>query len=134
MAPRLRRMKTYRPRKRRLTTKEAPTGLVLSKQALYDLKHKLNAKVGTYLVLLEEGANHSRQEALQAARGEFLKYSGEMSKTAESLGERFSSAVREYLDSVDVLLHAQQTELDRAKIQRCRQCAERLEQLLQIAA
>ena len=131
MAPRLRRMKTYRPRKRR---KAHNGGLVLSKQALLDLKHKISSQVGTYLVLLEEGTGQSLYEALQRARGNFLKYSGEMKKTAESLGEHCVAAVREYLDSVDVLLHSQQAELDHAKIQRCHTCAEHLEKLLHIAA
>ena len=49
MAPRLRKMKAYRPRRKRMQ------GIDLHKQCLHDLKHKISSDVGSLIVLYEEG-------------------------------------------------------------------------------
>lgn len=126
MAPRLRRMKTYRPRKR-------IKRLDLYKQTLHDLKHKISADVGSLIVLYEEGNALQITEAQQKAKSDFLKHATEMQKIAQRMGERFARAVREYLDSVDTIVHSNVTWLDRAKVHHCYAMTEKLEKELKAA-
>lgn len=127
MAPRLRKMKTYRPRKR-------IQRLDLCKQALNDLKHKISADVGALIVLYEEGNQKQITEAQQKAKSDFLKHSAEMRKLAQKMGDRFVRAVRDYLDSIDVIVHSPSVWLDEAKIRHCYSMTEKLEKELVIAA
>ncbi|MBS0620799.1 MAG: hypothetical protein JSS61_05005 [Verrucomicrobia bacterium] len=126
MAPRLRHMRAYRPRKR---TK----GASLHKQALHDLKHKISSNVGAMLVLHEEGDNSQFSLAQARAKSEFLKHRSEMEKIASTMGDRYMKAVRDYLNSVDTLLHVDPNWIDQEKIRTCYQMTERLEKELQIA-
>jgi hypothetical protein len=120
MAPRLRRMKSYRPRRR-------AKGLDLHKQALHDLKHKISSDIGSLIVLYEEGNPTQITQAQQKAKSDFLKHSTEMQKIAQKMGERYLRAVRDYLDSVDIIVHSNATWLDEAKISHCYTMTERLE-------
>lgn len=126
MAPRLRRMKPYYPRKRRAK------GIDTQKQVLKDLKHKISADVGTLIVFIEEGNTAKIEVAQQKAKAELLKHGPEMKKVAESMGERYARAVREYLDSVDSIVHTSAAWIDLAKIRHCHAMTENLEK--QIAA
>jgi hypothetical protein len=119
MAPRLRKMKTYHPRKR---TK----GLDLYKQCLHDLKHKISADVGSLIVLFEEGNMTQITSAKQKAKSDFLKYASEMQKIAQKMGDRYARAVRDYLESIDIIVHSNSEWLDEAKINSCYTMAERL--------
>lgn len=120
MAPRLRRMKAYHPRKR-------SKGIDLLKQSLYDLKHKISSDVGSLVVLIEGGNADQIPEAQQKAKTDFLKYSSEMQKIAQKMGDRYIRAVRDYLDSVDMIVHSNATWIDDAKIRNCHHMAEKLE-------
>ena len=126
MAPRLRRMKVYHPRRR---TK----GLDLFKQSLHDLKHKISSDVGGLIVLVEQGNMDQIPQAQQKAKNDFLKYSTEMQKIASKMGERYAKAVRDYLDSVDSIVHSNATWLDDAKIRHCYSMTEKLEKELSAA-
>lgn len=126
MAPRLRRMKAYRPRRR---TK----GLELFKQSLTDLKHKISSDVGSLIVLFEEGNPKQITEAQQRAKSDFLKHSSEMQKIAQKMGDRYLRAVRDYLDSVDMIVHSSAAWLDEAKIRNCYTMTEKLEKELKAA-
>ena len=120
MAPRLRRMKAYRPRRR---TK----GLDLYKQTLHDLQHRISSNVGNLIVLYEEGNPTQITYAQQKAKSDFLKHSSEMQKIAQKMGERYLRAVRDYLDSVDTIVHSNSAWLDEAKISHCYTMTEKLE-------
>jgi intein-encoded DNA endonuclease-like protein len=126
MAPRLRKMKTYRPRRR---TK----GLDLYKQSLHDLKHRISSNVGSLIVLFEEGNLNQITAAQQKAKSDFLKHASEMQKIAQKLGERYLRAVRDYLDSVDIIVHSNAEWLDEAKINNCYTMAEKLEKEISAA-
>jgi hypothetical protein len=126
MGPRLRRMKTYRPRRR-------AKGLDLYKQTLHDLKHKISTDISTLIILYEEGNPVQITQAQQKAKSDFLKHASEMQKIAQKMGDRFSRAVRDYLNSVDVIVHSNATWLDEAKISHCYTMTEKLEKELTAA-
>lgn len=121
MALRLRRMKSYHPRKNR--TK----GIGVRKQALKDLHHRINSDVGSLIVLIKEGNKAQIPEAQQKAKTDYLKHSDEMQKIAKGLGDRYMRVVREYLDSVDRIVHTDTTWIDEEKIRHCYKMAEKLE-------
>ena len=120
MAPRLRRMKPYHPR-RRAKSKD------LNKQALHDLEHKISADVGALIVLYEEGNTAQLPTAQQKAKSDFLKYATEMQKIAQTMGDRYLRAVRDYLDSVDIIVHSTSTWIDEAKVRHCYSMKEKLD-------
>lgn len=124
MAPRLRRMHPYHPRRKRAQ------GNDLNKQILKDLKHTLSADVGSLIVLVEEGNAQQIPVAQQKAKSNFLKHSAEMQKLAEHMGDRYSRAVRDYLDSIDVIVHSAGTWLDHDKIRQCFVMGEKLDKEL----
>ena len=126
MAPRLRRMRPYHPRRRgkKLSTE---------KQTLNDLKHKISSDVGALVVFIEEGNTEQAAEAQQRAKNDFMKHSSEMNKIAQKLGERYVQAVRDYLESVDTIVHSNAAWIDEAKIRHCHTMAERLEKELSAA-
>jgi hypothetical protein len=129
MGPRLRRMKTFHPRRKRTKSGEVD----LYKQSLHDLKHKISSGVGSLIVLYEEGNLNQISSAQLQARSEMLKHSGEMQKIAQKLGDRFVRAVRDYLDSVDIIVHSDSEWLDEAKINQCYAMGEKLEKELSAA-
>ncbi len=126
MAPRLRRMKTYHPRRRK-------KGLDLYKQSLHDLKHKISANVGSLIVLFEEGNPNQITSAQQKAKSNFLKHASEMQKIAQKMGDRYTRAVRDYLESVDRVVHSNAEWLDEAKINNCYTMTEKLEKEISAA-
>lgn len=123
MGPRLRRMRTYRPRRRR-------KGLTTEKQTLHDLKHKIGSDVGSLLVLIGEGNAEQITAAQQKAKNDLLKHAEEMRKIAQKMGERYAAAVRDYLDSVDTLVHTQAAWIDEAKVRTCNVMSEKLDREL----
>ncbi len=123
MTLRLRRMKPYHPRKR-------AKRLDLNKQTLHDLQHKLSSDIGSLIILIKEGNPTQITQAQQKAKTDYLKLSSEMKKIAQTMGERFSRAVRDYLDSVDMIVHSHTTWIDDAKIQHCYSMTEKLEKEL----
>ncbi len=129
MGPRLRRMKPFHPRRKRTQSAE----LDLYKQSLHDLKHKISGGVGSLIVLYEEGNLNQITSAQLKARSEMLKHSGEMQKIALKMGDRFVRAVRDYLDSIDVIVHSDSEWLDEAKISQCYSMSEKLEKELSAA-
>jgi len=138
-------MKTYHPRKRRakgvdaemplpkdLKHKTNAEGLGTHKQGLKDLKHKISADIGALILFIEEGDTANIQIAQQKAKSDLMKHSVEMQKIAEKMGERYLKAVRDYLDSVDTIVHTNAAWIDEAKIRHCHTMTEKLEK--QIAA
>jgi hypothetical protein len=126
MGPHLRRMKSYHPRKR---SKKSGS----EKQMLKDLKHKISGDIGKLFVFIEEGNTEQASLAMQQAKNEFLKHSTEMQKIAQKLGDRCASAVRDYLDSVDTIVHSQTAWVDEAKIRHCQMMTQKLEKELAVA-
>lgn len=121
MAPRLRRMKPYHPRRRR------SKGTLILKQSLADLKHKISGDVGSLIAMLEEGNVQQIPSLQQKAKSDLLKHRDEMQKIAEKMGERCAKAVRDYLDSVDVIIHTNPEWLDAEKIRNCFTMTQKLE-------
>jgi hypothetical protein len=126
MGQRLRRMKIYHPRRR-------IKGLDLHKQSLHDLQHRISADIGCLIVLCEEGNAHQISSAQQNARSGFLKHATEMEKIAQKMGDRYLRAVRDYLDSIDIIVHSDSVWLDEAKIRNCYTMTERLEKEISAA-
>jgi hypothetical protein len=120
-------MKTYRPRKRRMKS------LDLNRQTLQDLKHKISGDIGSLVVLIKEGDMAKILSAQQKAKTDFLKYSGEMQKIAEKMGERYMRAVRDYLDSVDTIVHSNASWIDDEKVKHCYTMTQKLEKELTAA-
>lgn len=127
MGPRLRRMKAYRPRRRKTQ------GIDLYKQSLHDLKHKISSDIGSLIVLYEEGNTDQITLAQQKAKSDFLKHAAEMQKIAQKMGVKYLRAVREYLDSIDIIVHSNSEWLDDAKIRQCYSMSEKLEKEISAA-
>jgi hypothetical protein len=126
MGPRLRKMKIYHPRRKRTQSFD----LELYKQSLHDLKHKISSGIGNVIVHYEEGNVNQINDAQLKARSEVLKHGTEMEKIAQKMGDRFVRAVRDYLDSVDIIVHSGSTWIDDAKIHHCYTMTEKLEKEL----
>lgn len=127
MGPRLRKMKTYHPRRR-------TRGKSIYTQAIHDIKHRLNAEVGTLLTLLKDGTEEQILQAQQKAKSDFLKHAEEMQQIAQKMGGKYSKAVREYLKTVDTLVHTGTKWVDEAKIRNCYLADEKLDRELGAAA
>ncbi len=126
MAPRLRRMHSYSPRKRR-------TKAEMQRQILHDLQHKISSHVGSFLVLLKEGNGSQVQEAQSRAKMLLLKIAPEMQHVATLMGDRCAEIVQRYLSLVDRLLHSTPLSLDPALINDCFTLSLQLEKELQVA-
>ncbi|MBI3236174.1 MAG: hypothetical protein HYZ48_00455 [Chlamydiales bacterium] len=120
-------MKSYAPRRRR------GKSLEVHKQALRDLEHRMSREVSTLILLWEEGNAHAIETAKLKAKSQYLKHGNEMQKVAQTLGERYSRAVRDFLDSVDTILHSDSTWIDEAKVRRCYQMTQQLEKEISAA-
>ncbi len=126
MAPRLRRMQGYRPRPRKAK-------LLIPKQMLLDLHRRISAEVGALILCIEQ-REIPRVSALQLQlRSDFQKHKDEMTKAAEILGTSTVHAVRQFLNTVDKLLHTQPELIDPATVHDCYTTREELEKLLQAA-
>jgi hypothetical protein len=119
-------MKPWHPRRR-------GRGDELHKQALSDLRHRISSDIGCLIVLVEQGNINEIPAAQQRAKNDFLKHSTEMQKIAQKMGERFVRAVRNYLDSVDLIVHTNASWLDEAKIRHCFTMTQELEKELTVA-
>lgn len=126
MAPRLRRMNPYHPRRR-------TRGKEIYKQAIHDIKHKLSTDVNGLLVLLKEGTSTQLADAKMKVKTAFLKHSEEMLHLAEKMGAKYAKSVREYLDSVDVIVHTSDLEVDNAKIHNLYSTSEKLDREISAA-
>jgi len=123
MAPRLRRMYTYRPRRR-------TRGKEIYKQAIHDIKHRLSTDVNGFLVLWKQGNTTQLVNAKNQVKADFLKHSEEMLHLAEKMGPKYVRAVRNYLDSVDAIVDTSEVELDDAKVNSCFVASEKLDREL----
>lgn len=126
MGPRLRKMKTYRPRRR-------TRGKSIYKQAIHDIKHRLSSDIGSLIVLIQEGNPPKITEAQQKAKVDFLKHAEEMKQIAQKMGNKYLKAVREYLDSVDAIVHTSTPWIDDAKIRQCFVASDKLDRELEAA-
>lgn len=95
--------------------KQSPLAHVL-KQQLADLGHKLSADVGSWLVLLEEGASDQATTAKQHAKSDLLKYGADMKALASQMGSNYAQAAQGYLECVDVMVHTSSGLVDEAQI------------------
>ncbi len=127
MGPRLRKMKPYYPRRRRSKNVE------LNKQALRDLEHKISREVSSLILLIEEGNPQQIEAAKGKAKSDYMKHSDEMQKLAQQMGDRYSKAVRDFLDSVDVIVHSSSAWVDEAKVRNCYNMTQKLEKELSAA-
>lgn len=123
MGPRLRKMKPYYPRRR-------AKNVELHKQALRDLESKISREVSSLIVLIEEGNPDQIEAAKGKVRSDYLKHSDEMQKLAQLMGDRYSRAVRDFLDSIDVILHSGSPWIDEAKVRNCYNMTQKLEKEL----
>jgi hypothetical protein len=113
-------MKPYYPRKR---AKNVET----QKQQLRDLEHRISSEVNALILLCEEGNEKEVQHAKLKAKSGYLKHSDEMQKIAQHMGERYAKAVRNYLESVDHIVHSNALWIDEAKVRQCYQMTQQLE-------
>jgi len=121
-----RRMHPYHPRKR-------SSGLKLQKQQLCDWQHMLSSDIGSIIVLIEEGKKEQVEQARLKAKSDFIKFGPEMQKLASAMGEKFAKAVREYLDSLDSIIHSTPSWMDDEKIKHCYTVTEKLEKEIRAA-
>jgi hypothetical protein len=120
-------MKIYHPRRR-------TRGKSLHTQAIHDIKHRLSSDIGTFITFLKEGNTEQISQAQQKAKTDFLKHSEEMQQIAQKMGGKYIKAVREYLDSVDNIVHTSSTWVDDATIRQCFVASEKLDRELAAAA
>lgn len=126
MTLRLRRIKSYRPRKRR--TKQQ-----MQKQKLKEMQRHISAHVGRLLVMTKEGSGDQVKSLRERAQAEFLKTAPEMQHIAEHMNGKIAATVRKYLTSVDQLFHCNIICLDPAIIDECYTLGRLLEQNLEVA-
>lgn len=126
MAPRLRKMRPYHPRRR---AKKSD----VRKQSLRDLEHKISSEVSGLVLLCEEGNQNQIEAAKQKAKSGYLKYGDEMQKIAQELGARYTRAVRDFLDSVDIIVHSDSHWIDEAKVRHCYTMTEKLTKEINVA-
>ena len=124
---RLRKMKTYKPRRRVKTA-------AMNNQELEDLERRISSDIGSFLVLLEQGNAEQVSEASQKARSDFLKIGPDMQKLANRMGGIFPKFVGDFLISIDNILHTGTNWLDDAKIKDCYSATQRLEEALRLRA
>jgi PHP family Zn ribbon phosphoesterase len=127
MGPRLRKMKSYHPRRR-------TRGKSIHTQAIHDIKHRLSSDVGTLITMLKDGNNDQITEAQLKVKSDFLKHSEEMQQIAQKMGGKYVKVVREYLDSIDNIVHTGTTWVDDSKIRECYVASEKLDRELEAAA
>ncbi len=99
MAEHFKRMKKYQPRKTRSSQS-------LKKQQLLDFEYLIGMDIGSFLVLIEEGADQQIEASRLKARSHLLKYGEEMRKLAQELGSDILLAVDQFIKSADDLIHA----------------------------
>lgn len=126
MAPRLRKMKPYHPRKR-------AKNVDVQKQALRDLEHKISSEISSLILQCEEGNEQQIEAAKMKAKSGYLKYCDEMQKIAQRMGDRYTKAVRDFLDSVDIIVHSNSTWIDEAKVRNCYNMTQKLEKEISAA-
>ncbi len=104
----------------------------IQKQQLSDMEKRISMQIGNFLVLIEEGTPVQISMAKQRARSELLKIGPDMEKTAQSISSKMSMIVREFLDSIDSILHSgtDSSWIDEAKITRCFNATQKLEKAL----
>jgi hypothetical protein len=102
----------------------------IDKQKLTDLQRKMSINVGTLLVLIEEGTPEQVAMTGQTTKMDLLKYGPEMIKTAQTMGEPYTEAVENYLDSIDQIAHTATGWIDEEKISNCYVATDELESLL----
>ncbi len=127
MAPRLRRMKAYHPRRKRVKN------LSLNKQALIDIEHKISIELGALVISFEQGNLTQTEAAKIKLKSAFQKHADEMKKLAEDMGHKYPQFVADFLDSVDTILHCNPNFIDPAKISHCYNMTHRLEAELKAA-
>lgn len=127
MGPRLRKMKPYYPRRKRSKS------YLLQKQALKDLEHRMKTSVSSLLLCLEQGNPQQFEVEKLKVRSEFHKHGDEMSKLALDLGQRYTSAVKHFLESVDTIIHTEASWVDQEKVRQCYQATQALEKEIQAA-
>ncbi|HEY2809807.1 MAG TPA: hypothetical protein VGJ00_00220 [Rhabdochlamydiaceae bacterium] len=119
-------MKAYHPRRR-------TRGKEIYKQSIHDIKHRLSADVGGFITLLKEGNNEQITQAQLKVKGDFLKHSEEMQHVAQKMGSKYLKAVKEYLESIDTVIHASSTWIDDSKIRQIYISGEKLDRELAAA-
>ncbi|MBM3207010.1 MAG: hypothetical protein FJZ57_00155 [Chlamydiae bacterium] len=137
-----RKMKVYKPRAKRKSTKVEPTKaiekvldkqhLALVKQQMADLEHRLSSDIGSFLVLLEQGNPEQIRLASIKARSDYAKISSEMQKLANELSGNFPEYVHNFLSSIDNILHTGVNWIDDAKMNDCYKATQQLEAALKI--
>lgn len=126
MGPRLRKMKPYHPRRR-------TRGNTVHKQAINDIKHRLSSDIGSLITLIKEGNTTQISEAQQKAKNDLMKHAEEMKQIAQKMGGKYLKAVREYLDSLDAIVHTTSTWIDEAKIREVFVASDKLDRELEAA-
>ncbi|MGE5195885.1 MAG: hypothetical protein ACM3JI_00975 [Anaerolineae bacterium] len=101
-----------------------------SKQKLEDLEHKINADLGDFLVLNEEGNQEQIDHARHKAKNDLLKFGPDMYKIASEMGGKYPNYVDEYLESIDSILHSPAGWIDNALITHCFKMMEKLDREL----
>ncbi len=126
MAPRFRKMQPYHPRKR-------GKRIDLQKRTLRDLENKISLEISSLILQHEAGNEQQIQTARIKAKSGYLKYSDEMQKIAQHMGDPYVKLVRDFLDSVDSIVHSNSTWIDEAKVRNCYNMTQKLENEIRVA-
>ncbi len=122
-------MKKNKPQLTRLR-KASPSRNAL-KQNLSDLEHRITMRLGSFLILIEEGTPPQILNAKQRAISDLIKIGPDMEKIAQEIGGKLPVFVHEFLDSVDTILHSPTGFVDEAKIARCFSSTQKLERAVE---
>lgn len=127
MGPRLRRMKPYYPRRKR--SKDP----AIQKQALHDLEHQLKSSMHCLLLLIEQGNTEQFNTEKVKVKSELLKHGDAMQKLATDLGHRYLTAVKNFLQGIDTIVHTEGQWVDQDKIRHCYLVTQALEKEISAA-
>lgn len=127
MGPRLRKMKPYYPRRKRSKNPE------VLKQALSDLEHRMKSSVSSLLLFVEQGNTEQFNTEKLKLKSDLLKHADEMQRIATNLGHRYTTAVKNFLDSVDTIVHTEAQWIDENKIRYCYKVSQALEKEIRAA-
>ncbi len=73
------------------------------------------------------------EAAKMKAKSGYLKYCDKMQTIAQHMGERYVKVVRDFLDSVDIIVHSNSTWIDEAKVRNCYNMSQKLENKIRVA-
>lgn len=126
MAPRLRKMEAFRPRPRKKRIMETKTTLL-------DLERKISQDLGALILFIEQKETLKISSLQLRLRADVHKHADQMAEAAKPLGPKAVAAVRQFLDSLNSVLHTKPEFIDPALLHTCYAKQQELEKILQAA-